>query len=101
MTLSRRHVLRAGAAPDGRVFDVGAQSRGDRVVRNGRLEQSGSRWPYHWIPFPDFCRAVAVMGLTAIDLLEEPGFRGYLAHEFVPTRDPLTSLREAVALCDV
>jgi hydroxypyruvate isomerase len=29
------------------------------------------------------------------------GFTGYLAHEFSPTRDPLTSLREAVALCDV
>src|ERR1700687_867920 len=28
-------------------------------------------------------------------------FRGYVAHEFVPTRDPLTSLREAVDLCDV
>src|SRR5258708_34990056 len=23
------------------------------------------------------------------------GFQGYMAHEFVPTRDPLTSLREA------
>jgi len=31
----------------------------------------------------------------------ELGFDGYLAHEFVPTRDPLTSLAEAVALCDV
>jgi hydroxypyruvate isomerase len=29
------------------------------------------------------------------------GFQGYLAHEFVPTRDPLTSLAEAVRLCDV
>jgi hydroxypyruvate isomerase len=29
------------------------------------------------------------------------GFQGYIAHEFVPTRDPLTSLREAVVLCDV
>src|SRR5246127_1592291 len=28
-------------------------------------------------------------------------FSGYVAHEFVPTRDPLTSLREAVDLCDV
>jgi hydroxypyruvate isomerase len=28
-------------------------------------------------------------------------FKGYIAHEFVPTRDPLTSLREAVDLCDV
>ncbi len=29
------------------------------------------------------------------------GFKGYVAHEFVPTRDPMTSLREAVELCDV
>ena len=28
-------------------------------------------------------------------------FDGYVAHEFVPTRDPLTSLRQAVDLCDV
>jgi hydroxypyruvate isomerase len=31
----------------------------------------------------------------------DTGFSGYFAHEFVPTRDPLTSLREAVVLCDV
>ncbi len=29
------------------------------------------------------------------------GYTGYVAHEFVPSRDPLTSLREAVDLCDV
>ena len=28
-------------------------------------------------------------------------FKGYVAHEFVPTGDPLTSLRKAVELCDV
>jgi len=39
-------------------------------------------------------RAVA----TAI---ADTGFTGFLAHEFVPTRDPLTSLREAVATCNV
>ena len=33
--------------------------------------------------------------------ISKTGFRGYVAHEFLPTRDPLTSLREAVALCDV
>jgi hydroxypyruvate isomerase len=33
--------------------------------------------------------------------LVDIGFTGYMAHEFVPTRDPLTSLREAVVLCDV
>jgi hydroxypyruvate isomerase len=29
------------------------------------------------------------------------GYTGYVAHEFVPTKDPLTSLRQAVDLCDV
>ena len=38
---------------------------------------------------------------TVCRAIVETGFRGYLAHEFVPTRDPLTSLREAVILCDV
>jgi len=33
--------------------------------------------------------------------IAETGFTGYMAHEFVPTRDPLTSLREAITLCDV
>jgi hydroxypyruvate isomerase len=44
----------------------------ERVVKNGRLRQSVSRWPYRSIPLPDFCKAAAEMGLTAIDLLEEP-----------------------------
>ena len=29
------------------------------------------------------------------------GYTGYVAHEFVPLKDPLTSLRQAVDLCDV
>ena len=29
------------------------------------------------------------------------GYKGYVAHEFLPTRDPLTSLRQAVDLCDI
>ena len=41
----------------------------------------------HW---PAVMRAIA-----------DSGFGGYVAHEFKPTRDPLTSLAEAVALCDV
>jgi hydroxypyruvate isomerase len=44
----------------------------DGVVKNGRLKQSVSRWPYQKIPLPEFCRAVAEIGLTAVDLLEEP-----------------------------
>ncbi|HEX4601781.1 MAG TPA: TIM barrel protein, partial [Gemmatimonadales bacterium] len=35
----------------------------------GRLKQAVCRWPYERIPFPEFCRAAAGMGLAAIDLL--------------------------------
>jgi hydroxypyruvate isomerase len=41
-----------------------------RVVKKGRLKQSVSRWCYQRIPMPDFCKAVAAMGLTAVDLLQ-------------------------------
>ncbi|MCU0917949.1 MAG: TIM barrel protein [Planctomycetes bacterium] len=36
-------------------------------------------------------------------ILEEiarTGYQGYVGHEFIPTRDPLEGLRQAVALCD-
>jgi hydroxypyruvate isomerase len=42
------------------------------------------------VNWPAVCRAIV-----------DTGFTGYVAHEFVPSRDPITSLREAVALCDV
>jgi len=40
--------------------------------------------------YPAICRAIV-----------ETGFLGYLAHEFTPLRDPITSLRDAASLCDV
>jgi hydroxypyruvate isomerase len=33
--------------------------------------------------------------------IADAGFTGYVAHEFIPTRDPMASLRAAVDLCDV
>ena len=33
--------------------------------------------------------------------IAESGYRGYVGHEFVPLRDKVTSLREAVRICDV
>jgi hydroxypyruvate isomerase len=33
--------------------------------------------------------------------LAEKGYSGFLGQEFIPTRDPMTSLREAAAICDV
>ena len=53
------------------------------MVRNGRLKQSVSRWPYQKIALPDFCRAIADLGLTAIDLLEEPDWAVARQHGLV------------------
>ncbi len=33
--------------------------------------------------------------------IADSGFKGYVAHEFIPTGDPMTSLKDAVDLCDV
>ncbi len=40
--------------------------------------------------YPAIMRAIA-----------ETGFKGFVAQEFIPRRDPLTSLRQAVQICDV
>ena len=38
---------------------------------------------------------------TVAEAIVNTGYNGYFAHEFVPTRDPMKSLEEAVKLCDV
>ena len=75
-TVDRRTaILTTGAAGLGLMVpgaDALGEQPGARAVRNGRLRQSVSRWCYESIPLPEFCRAVAALGMTAIDLLEEP-----------------------------
>ncbi len=41
----------------------------ERVVKNGRINQSVSKWCYGKFPLDEFCVIVKKMGLTAIDLL--------------------------------
>jgi hydroxypyruvate isomerase len=36
-----------------------------------------------------------------MEALVDLNYSGYVAHEFVPKSDPLTSLRQAVDICDV
>ena len=36
-----------------------------------------------------------------MEALVEIGYQGYVGQEFIPTRDPLAGLKQAVALCDV
>jgi hydroxypyruvate isomerase len=74
MAISRREALIGGA---GMLAAAGLGTRAEaadaqKAVTKGRLKQSVSRWCYGKIPMPEFCKAVAEMGLTAIDLLEEP-----------------------------
>jgi len=38
---------------------------------------------------------------TVCKTIVDTGYQGYVAHEFMPSRDPLTSLKEAVISCDV
>ena len=38
---------------------------------------------------------------TVAQAIADLKFEGYFAHEFVPTRDPITSLKQAVTLCTV
>src|SRR5882762_950 len=71
----REAVLKIGAASVGAFLFPkirAVASAAQRVVKNGRLKQSVSWWPYQrHLKLPEFCKAIADMGLPAIDLLEE------------------------------
>ena len=72
--MTRRTALGAAAAAAAGALSATQASAGGqagKAVVKGRLKQSVSRWCYGKIPMPEFCKAVASMGLTAIDLLEE------------------------------
>ncbi len=70
---TRREALGAGVAlaAAASIAPAAASQGTAKAVTRGRLKQSVSRWCYGKIPMPEFCKAVADMGLTAIDLLEE------------------------------
>ena len=38
---------------------------------------------------------------AVMEEIARSGFTGYVGQEFIPTRDPFQSLKEAVVLCDV
>jgi hydroxypyruvate isomerase len=78
----RRRDLLAGGLTLAGSAALAAQSTGKAVVR-GRLRQSVSRWCYKNIALPELCRAVAALGMTAIDLLEEPDWSVVRDHGLV------------------
>jgi hydroxypyruvate isomerase len=70
-SMPRRELLRAGVAAAGASLLGAAAPSAGRAVVKGRLRQSVSRWCYGRIPDAEFYRAVADMGLTAVDLLKQ------------------------------
>jgi hydroxypyruvate isomerase len=70
--INRREALIGGLGAVAAAGLGGGAAAAQRAVTKGRLKQSVSRWCYGRIPMPEFCKAVAEMGLTAIDLLDEP-----------------------------
>ncbi len=86
-SISRRDVLQAAAAAalTAASATAAAAQPGGRAVTKGRLKQSVSRWCYQkTIPnMPEFCKAVAAMGLPAIDLLDPPDWQVARDHGLV------------------
>ena len=81
MPIDRRTVLGGGLAGLGSVLAAtsGGAAQG-KAVKTGRLKQSVCRWCYAKIPLADFCRGVADLGLTAIDLLQPAEWEVAKAH---------------------
>lgn len=98
--ISRRRVLTgaAGVAVAG-VLNlpgaVGAEIQ--RVVRNGRINQSVSRWCYSKIPLEKFCEICKTMGLVGIDLLGPGELPVVKKHDLVCTMLLSHSLTEGLA----
>jgi hydroxypyruvate isomerase len=66
----REAILATGAAGIGSLFAEKRLEAGQKkVVDKARLKQSVCRWCYNKIPLAEFCRGVADLGLTAMDLL--------------------------------
>ena len=72
ISIGRRDILQAAGAAvvGGMMLPLDSNQAAGRAVTRGRIRQSVSRWCYQKIALPDFCRAVAAMGVPAIDLLE-------------------------------
>jgi len=83
MRLTRREALTAAAAAAALPLQSLAAQPATPAVVKGRLKQSVSRWCYSKIPMPEFCAAVKAMGLTAIDLLEEPDWAVVAEHGLI------------------
>ena len=38
---------------------------------------------------------------AVMEAIAETGYKGYVSHEYIPTRAPLPGLKDAITVCDV
>ncbi len=84
--ITRREALQAGAAALTAAAAAGVSAepgQTGRVATKGRLKQTACRWCYGKIPLADFCKAVADMGLTSVDLLNEQEWDVAIQHGLI------------------
>jgi hydroxypyruvate isomerase len=76
--------------------------QGDLITRIRQVHEYIGH--YHTAGVPGRNEIDATQEVNYLPIFKEiakTGYTGYVAHEFIPTRDPMQCLREAVALCDV
>ena len=91
-TLSRRAFIRSGSVLAAATVAGSLARKGyaaasaeniERIVKNGRINQSVSKWCYSKIPLEQFCVIVKKMGMNAIDLLGPNDFPTLKKHGLV------------------
>ncbi len=75
---------------------AGMASNVEKVVKNGRVNQSVSRWCYNRIPLDEFCAAVKKMGLKGIDLMGPKDFPTLKKHGLTCTMIETHSLTKGI-----
>jgi hydroxypyruvate isomerase len=75
---------------------AGMASNVEKVVKNGRINQSVSRWCYNKIPLDEFCEVAKKMGLKGIDLMGPKDFPTLKKHGLICTMIETHSLTEGI-----
>ncbi len=76
--------------------------QGDLITRIGQYQEYIAHYHTGGVPGRNEIDDTQEINYPAvIRAIAETGYEGYVGHEFIPTRDPIRSLREAARICDV
>jgi hydroxypyruvate isomerase len=75
---------------------------GDVIATIGKYKDQIGHYHTGGVPGRNELDATQELNWPAVvEAIIATGYKGHFAHEFIPKRDPMTSLGEAVTLCDV